>query len=93
MGHGEHAAEGHNCPERTWRIYLPHPVPVLGEELLGLRVVQHREDGPQGGALDPLDHRVRAAQDVQVRRFPGVDAAPKGLARSAAKRRYWSGPT
>src|SRR5208283_3467021 len=58
VGHDEHAAEGQNRPERTWRICLPHPVPVLGEELLGLRVVPGDQFGkgprPLGGEAPVL---------------------------------------
>lgn len=62
---------------RAGWVGLAEQVAVLAEEFgrrLGV-VGEFGEDGPQGGALDPVEHRVLAGEQLEVGGLPGVRRA------------------
>src|SRR5690606_22921378 len=65
-------------PVRPPGIGRPQPFPVLGLEAthhFGTGIGERAEVRAEAGALHPLQHRVVAGQDEQVRRLPRVQGA------------------
>ena len=75
LGHDEDSAERQQRAVRAGWVGLAQAPLQLLRERGPKRLRQRLQGGAGSGAADPFEHRVRAAQDVQIGRLPGVNLA------------------